>query len=55
MSRNIFWSEFTFGPVNLYVMPSLTYVEYIERYQKGKKVYSTIVKDNPLYKLRSEG
>jgi hypothetical protein len=56
MNRKIFWPEFVFGqPVNLYIIHSLTYVEYIQIYKKGKKVYSTVVKDNPLYKLRAEG
>jgi hypothetical protein len=50
----LYWPEFTIPSINLWVMPSLTYIDYTEKHIKGKKVYSMVVKDNPLYKLRSE-
>lgn len=55
MSRKIFWPILNLPPLNLWSMPSLTYIEYRESFHKGKKVYSTVIKDNPLYKLRARG
>ena len=49
----LYWPEFTIPSINLWVMPSLTYIAYTEKIIKGKKVYSMVVRDNPIYTLRS--
>lgn len=47
------WPDLTFPPINLWSMPCLTYIEFRETREGSKVRYTTIVKDNPLYKMRS--
>jgi len=46
--------NFTSNGVNLWSMPRLYSVEYIEKYEEGKKVYKTQVVPNPILKQREK-
>jgi hypothetical protein len=54
MSKRILrWGDLTFPPINLWTVPSLTVTTYTVKGNHGKQRYSSTIKPNPLYELRS--
>jgi len=47
------WEDMTFPPINLWTAPSLTIIEFTTKGNHGKQRYSSTIKPNPLYELRS--
>ena len=48
----LIWPEFSLPPINLWVMPSLTYIEYKEDKVGSRVRFTSTIKYNPIYDIR---